>query len=327
MLGLVTRLYAVLLQLYPRSFHDEFGDEMRSVFTQMFTNAMELGGMAWLGVCWREIHDLPGTLWQVYAPDDKEAEMNRETSSLVLDEKRLSWRETVVGLFPFALASIILLTSYPSPPPAWKYSREWQILTMAAYLVPILVVLGIGWAAKFPRWSYPYLGLGSFVLAVGMFGEPMRNLPAFRDVWAQVLAMGLLLFSLFGGLILSGSVWHPMRPLYNGVRRDWTQFSFGLYIVAALLASSVDHDDYPTLTAMVMLPALILLLGAFAYLRSTTKPQRILSMLIALCASVAVRVLENKEFYPTMIAILGVITFLPALFEFLPRSEKTPRAV
>ncbi|MBI5033761.1 MAG: hypothetical protein HZB51_24855 [Chloroflexi bacterium] len=198
------------------------------------------------------------------------------------------------------------------------------MLTFAAYLIPLFVILGIGWAAKFPRWSFPYLGAVTYVMTI-VFTEPMRRLLMLGTAEAQVLTTGMMVFLIFGCLVLIGSVWRPLNSLYQGVRRDWTQFSFALYVGAVLLASAVDHDDYPTLTAMVMMPSLILLLGALAYLRSTTKLHRILSMLIPLSLAIAVRIIENKEFYPAIIAIMGGIAFLPALLEFLPREEKSPR--
>ncbi len=101
-ISFVLRFYNNLLRLYPRGFRDEFADEMRVVFTQALTDAMERGGMAWLSVCWREVRDLPATLWRESAFDHEKAGMNENTSSLGFDEKRLSWREMVLGLFPFA---------------------------------------------------------------------------------------------------------------------------------------------------------------------------------------------------------------------------------
>ena len=46
MLSLVTRLYAFLLRLYPRSFRDEFAEEMRTVFADYIAEATRRGNIA-----------------------------------------------------------------------------------------------------------------------------------------------------------------------------------------------------------------------------------------------------------------------------------------
>jgi hypothetical protein len=267
-------------------------------------------------------------LWREHVLTRKEVPMNKESNSSGLYDKRLSWRETVIGLFPFALSTIFLLSSYPVPSPEWKNSTWWQTLTVITYLVPVLVILGIGWASKFPRWSYPYVGFLSLGLSAVLL-EPMHKslINTFRDVWAQALVFSVTLILIFGCLVLVGYVWRPLRSLYKGIRHDWTRFSFGLYLVAALFASVVDQEDFPVLTVAVIAPSLILFFGALACLRSTTKTQRVLSMLIALVLAMTVRIIEYKLTYAEIIAIMGIVTCLPALLELLPRSEKSAHVV
>ena len=64
-------------------------------------------------------------------------------------------------------------------------------------------------------------------------------------------------------------------------------------------------------------------LAALVYLRSTTKAQRILALLVSLVLAVAVRVVVGKIFYATYGAVVGVIVFIPALLELMPRMDRS----
>ncbi len=64
-------------------------------------------------------------------------------------------------------------------------------------------------------------------------------------------------------------------------------------------------------------------LAALVYLRSTTKAQRILALLVSLALAVAVRVVVGKIFYATYGAVVGVIVFIPALLELMPRMDRS----
>lgn len=58
------QLYKILLRLYPRQFHAEFGQEMVSVFTETITGESELkSAIQFL----RELFDLPGSIINVHS--------------------------------------------------------------------------------------------------------------------------------------------------------------------------------------------------------------------------------------------------------------------
>ena len=57
-------LYRVFLWLYPSDFRAEFGDEMLSVLTQAFSEAVHRGKGALWRVFLREMRDLPVSLWR-----------------------------------------------------------------------------------------------------------------------------------------------------------------------------------------------------------------------------------------------------------------------
>jgi len=139
--------------------------------------------------------------------------------------------------------------------------------------------------------------------------------------WPQaMIAIGVFALTM-GVLLLAARAWRPLRSLYQGVRRDWTQLSFSLFLGAGILFGLIDHEEDPALTVFVFLPSLIVLLGAFAYLRSATKAQRILAMLTSLALAIGVRAAGGKLFYGGYGAVLGVIIFIPALLELLPPAD------
>lgn len=185
--------------------------------------------------------------------------------------------------------------------------------------------MGIGWIKKFPRWSYPYVGLvlGSLA-ALGL--NPLFSLIFPRgsewSAWGQILIVLSYSILACGLLLLTARRWRPLQPLYQGIRQDWTQLSFGLFPLAAVLFGGIDHEEDPTLTIYVIAPTIILALGALLYLRSTAKAQRILALLFSLLLAVSVRLVGGKLFYGLFGMIAAAIIFIPALLELLTPLDK-----
>ena len=115
-----------------------------------------------------------------------------------------------------------------------------------------------------------------------------------------------------------------LRPLYLRIRQDWTQLSFGLSVVSALMLSGVDYDEDPQLTLAVILPGVIVLLSAVAHLRSTNKIQRVLSLVLGLIVAVAVSIWRHWYYILYGMFLAGIV-FLPAVLELLrPQSKPMP---
>jgi hypothetical protein len=58
----VSWLYQVLICLYPAQYRAEFGDELAGVFTCMMNDSAQVGPVALLKTCLRELWDLPGNI-------------------------------------------------------------------------------------------------------------------------------------------------------------------------------------------------------------------------------------------------------------------------
>jgi hypothetical protein len=102
--------------------------------------------------------------------------------------------------------------------------------------------------------------------------------PVLPQVLIAVGAFGLIV----GILTLIARAWRPLHSLYRGIRQDWTRLSFGLFTGMLVLfgGGGIDFDEDPIFTLNVFMPSLIVLAGALIYLRSTTKAQRILALLV-----------------------------------------------
>jgi hypothetical protein len=330
----ITRVYGLLLRLYPRQFRVEFGDEMQCVFADLVNDAAKRGLTAVLMVCAREMWELPRNVACEHWRGLQKGSV-RMNDTAALDGHPSSWLGTLTGALPFLLLGPIrVLLAYPDPHPAWRGLQGITLLMSTIYPLFVLVGLVVGWRARWPRWSFPYLTACALVLDFQI--NQLRNWitlaapRAFRlePAWllgALAYPLFLALFVLVPGLalVLICTVrW--LRPLYLSIRRDWTQLSFGLSVVSVLMLSGVDYDEDPRLTLAVILPGVIVLSSAVAHLRSTNKIQRVLSLLLGLIMAVTVSIWRHWYYILYGMFLAGIV-FLPAALELLrPQNKPMP---
>jgi hypothetical protein len=323
---ILVRLYARLLSLYPRQYRADYGEELQTVFSLAVNEAAQRGRFSIIRLGWRELRDLPGAVIREHGRERRKRKMETSTSAQTGAE-RSSWGETLAGLWPFLLGPVSVIVEYLTMPAWFQYSETPKYL----FVLSLLVGLGVGWAKGWPRWSYLYLGFAMVVggLAIGGTVSSMvftvgPEWPVLPQVLIAVGAFGLTV----GILTLIARAWRPFHSLYQDIRQDWTRLSFGLFTGVLVLfgGGGIDHDEDPIFTLNVFMPSLIVLAGALVYLRSTTKAQRILALLVSLTLAVAVRVVGGKTFYGTYGAVVGVIVSIPALLGLLPRPAKPLQA-
>ena len=328
----IIRFYTLLLRLYPHRFRAEFGDEMQSVFANAVNDAAKHGLVAVAILCAREMWELPrNVVCEHWGSLQKGSVRMYDTAAL--DDHPSPWLGTLIGALPFLMfGPITVLLAYPYPYPAWRTSEGFVALVRIVYPLVMLIGLAAGWRARWPRWSFPYLSVG-IVFLDGWIAQLGRWIA--QSVAPRVFGLGqewplfgqlvhdLAFFALVPAMVfvLMRTVrW--LRPLYLRIRQDWTQLSFGLSVASAFMLSGIDHEEDPRLTLAVILPGVIVLLSAVAYLRSTNKIQRSLSLLLGLLVAVAVSALRHW-FYLLYGTILAGIVFLPALLESLRPQSKT----
>lgn len=323
-MNILSGIYAALLHLYPREFRDEFGDEMLTVFAKAVQDAAQASLIAATWFCLRELRELPINLVGEHWTRFLKGGVTMTTIS-EFDDRPLSWRETLIGLLPFLiLGPVTVLLAYPYPPPSWR--TEWfTSIQIIVYLSIMLLGLLAGLIKGWQRWAFSYLGpwivIAGAVLAGGV------NLLVFPRgaEWPIVEQILILIasFTFVTAIVLLFARWVPLaRLLYRRVRSDWTQLSLALYFFDALIFSVIDHEEDPNLTVLVILPSVIVLLGALAYLRSRSKRQRLVSLLLGVVIASIASAARNG-YYLSFGPALLTIPFLPALLEFLPLQGKT----
>ncbi|MCP4420029.1 MAG: hypothetical protein GY805_25760 [Chloroflexi bacterium] len=301
---LLVHLYSWLLRLYPSGFRDEFGEEMTAVFTQALSHTQKQGWLPLLIWCGREFTSLFAALireqWLSWHRED--AVMNPTNSvnhTLDMLNTDQSERETplaiLTGILPFVLIGLMYVlkgVNYHAPL-AWMGGRGTSgIHGYLGFIVLglALIGLGIGWARRFPRWSYAYLGLTvmeSVLLAdtatpgFRLFGHTFG-----RELWGWRGWLPLLLLTAVM-LLLTRSL-QPMAQLIQSIRRDWTRFSFAIYAALAWLFMGVAYDGKTWYNQTFYLPlnlfliALAMTVGAFFYMRERRQWPRVLALQIGL---------------------------------------------
>ncbi len=283
----VTRIYTLLLRLYPTGFRDEFGEEMTAVFAKAVREAAKRGWVSLTAVFLREIRDWPGSVLQ----ERLRARRRKMASNQFIEEKPLSRRELLAALIIFLLPIFFYIFATTGIPPS-KWIDYFMLLLFGGAL---LFALGLAIIKGLPRWALPYLG---FVLMLGIilssdsfwgwlyphfvqsFGpRPYWPIPV-RIIYSGVFQFIMLFFTLLSALILVNLL--RLLPYTRGVWRriqaDWTQLSFMLYggLVFYII---LTFDEYHYKELWASIAWICLALGAWLYLWAKSQKQRILALI------------------------------------------------
>ena len=281
----ISRLYRLLLHLYPKGFQSKYAEEMQDVFAQAVEEATQGGLPALRSICLRELWNFPGTLLQAYA-----WERSSRVTRKILGEGALNFKELLAALMAFILpVAFILIDS------TFAVARP---VSLSITLALISITFTIGMVKGFPRWSLPYLGqvlaivgyLIAFNGLVDLLEPTVRNSfatipvdvrlqPLLEFFWAGFTWLGLLILTL---LILGGvTLLRRFHPFRKRIQQDWTLVPFILY-AEAVLALIPLFIQYGYKTPYMVASLLLLLGGAWMYLRSPSAWQRLLALLSGL---------------------------------------------
>jgi hypothetical protein len=290
----------VLVRLYPQSFRAEFEHEMQAVFAKSVADVKQRGHLALLSLCLRELFDLPSSLWQEYRhrlDTDRRAIMNQISDMNHTDDSDytgptipVSWARTLGGILPFILFGLLFtlegVNYHISPPRPWLgHTMYWYLIVHTA----LLIGLGIGWAANFPRWVYAYLS-GTLMMSTWLTNTMTYGLELFgytfgREQWGWRAWIPLMALSIV--MLLFTRSLRPLAQLFRGIWRDWTRLSFGLYGACTLMILAVTYDCKTWYNNTAYLPvdlfllALVFVGGAFFYMRFRRPWQRVLALQLA----------------------------------------------
>ena len=248
-----------------------------------------------------------------------------------------SWREWLAAMALFLLLALTSLLSYLDVTlPPW--------LGWGLFLVPLLM-FALGLIKGLPRWFLPYTGVIGLplswafttrgtIMGINTRGGVVGSLlswidrrffallrPSASDPWIvrAVFGGGELWFVLLGiaaFAVLIAATWRPLRPFYLRIRDDWTLLSFGLY-GATVMAVHMAFDDYPHphKQLYIFVASLILVAGAWVYLRSAHLWQRALALFCGITLSMAVAATGKAILYA------NPLLWHPAAHSFTWQSE------
>lgn len=154
-------VYSKLLLLYPRSFRNEFGEEMQIVFRDSVNEAGKDGILSLVIVCMREMLNLPGSVLREFLHESRGQEVNmvasEKTYPPVTINENYSHRDALIAALPFLLfgiANMIIEIARISPD---TYSYLVDAYIYLAFYVIMLAGLFFGLIEGVPRWTYSYL--------------------------------------------------------------------------------------------------------------------------------------------------------------------------
>jgi hypothetical protein len=278
-----------------------------------------------------------------------------------------SWREWLAAMALFLLLALGSLLSYLHIAlPLW--------VSWALFLVPLLM-FALGLITGLPRWFLPYTGVigvplswalttRGTIMGINTRGGVVGSLlswtdghffallrPSASDPWIvrAVYGAGELWFVLLGiaaFTVLIAAACRPLRSFYLRLRDDWTLLSFGLY-GATVMAVNMAFEDYPHphKQLYIFVASLILVAGAWGYLRSAHLWQRALALFGGTTLSMAVATTGKAILYANPLlwprAARGftwqsevlctvflwgwvvAVVMAPALLELLPHPDKS----
>jgi hypothetical protein len=291
LLAISDHLYRALMQLYPSDFQQRFALEMAQVFRSLCYSTYRQSGSRGVMRLW-----LPAVLDGVgaafYQWRKRLFKGRMERMSLNLVDRRdgirpLSAVQAGLAALPFlafGISSVMtrleFFHTYPVSLPFW------QILLIYPYLVfnwLVLIGLGAGILAGFPRWAYSYLGWALLFAwwwsDMGFYGHTID-----WKIWLPFFGV------LFIPLMLRRSL-APLRALFSGLWKEWTLLAFGVYMMYGWFAMVADEDHHPYLLTLITLTALGISAGAWVYFRAASPWRRSLALVGGLLTMIIIGII------------------------------------
>jgi hypothetical protein len=299
-----TRLYSTLLHLYPRSFRDEFGAEMMDIFSQAVHETRAAGALELGRLCFDEFLGLPVSIINAHLNPHDHTNVSSQSPSLPASEG--SWKELLLALAVFLLPAVILLINQT---PGLAKSPGSFSIDLPGALLFLVVMISVGWLGGFSLRVQPYVGIvfviGAYLYlfqwVVGLVTPSLiSNFSA--GPWdhstyllLQVVSTGMLWLMLFCLTLLVVAllaVFNRFQPFFRRVQHDWTLVSFILYGESAfallMLLKTYRYETNYAIACLFFLTA-----GAWFFLRSAARWQRLLALLSGLTLAIGLAALEG----------------------------------
>lgn len=293
---LVATLLSRLLLLFPASYRREYGEERACVLGLALQEHAARGWLSLLRFCARELRDLPTAIVREHWREWRERMNGSQQSETSIDNGLRGWR-LLWFVLPFLVTIMIPLAGLVGPG-FWIPSVPLLVIT--------IVVAVAGFTRGVPRWALPSLGL-----AIGLANLLIMQTTFMRAggsgllgrlkalLWTYVMAERVLYALIANAIYLAPAVLIlllltlvastlPGLPvLRDQLAKAWTVLPFLLY-TTSLLTPFITTDVYQGLALYQLLFLLLLLTGAWFYLRASRPALQMAALLVAtlLCGMV-----------------------------------------
>jgi len=348
----IRNFHRFLLNLYPKMYREEYGDEMQMVFNLSLEDAAKQGRLEFAGTLLREFLNLPEAILYEHLRERRGSKMTGRSASH-FDFEPGSRNEILAALLPFLLLSLFSLTlgliRRVVELPNWLEGGI-AILMLSSFAGVFIV----GFINALPRWFMPYLGFPLSILNLLIFNSLMnpewRGFPGLmqaprfiREFVSQgLLWSGLILLIIL--LIVVPALIGKFRPFYRRLRGDWTLLAFIIYGTIPF-SIVLTFDDYQNEEIYKILSFVTLAIGGWFYLRNRSPWKRFWSLFTGSALSMLVAAIGKgilyagpwprpkyftwqSEMFSTLImwVWMALILLIPPALNLLPRFDERSKA-
>jgi len=330
------RLYRLLLNLYPKTYRAEYGEELQAVFALSLADAAKYRNLEIANLVLRELVALPQGILFEHLRERRKSGMTKKLASHV--------SETIAFVLPFLVVlalffSISMMQGIPA--------RAVEMIRLSLLGI-LLVMFVLGLSRVLPRSILPLIGFVFAFANLLMTFEvidpkwPGFSFPPFvprfiGDYIQGWVYWGGIMMMVFLSILLAASI-PAFRPFYRRLRNDWTLLAFIFYGMTPF-AILLTFDDYEAAAPYVFVSFLILAFGGWLYLYNESPTKKFLILLTGLTLTMAVTVIgaavlvEESLYAPfatwqtameeTIMTWAWLATFMlfPPLINVLPRSD------
>jgi len=298
------RFYSLILFLFPKTYRNEYGDEMLAVFSSSLDDAITCGWLNVLILISHELMDLPKAIIYEHLRERRKNKMAGKSASR-FDFEPGSRTEALVALAPFlffgGVPVILGWLQFLGVLPLW-----FAIAFVFVFWGLGLSLFVIGFKRGAPRWFMPYLGAPLPIISLIVFNtliSPewhgflfLREASWFvRQIFNQgVLWIWLLLLVFL--IFLLTHLTPRLHPFHKRLRSDWTLLCFLLYGAIPFVVV-ISFEEFKNEEPFLLLSFLALALGGWFYLRSTSPWKRFWSLLLGMTLAMSIAILGQMLLY------------------------------
>lgn len=287
-LQFLSRVYGMLLGLYPHNYLEEYREELQAVFDLSLQEAARKGRCGIAAVAMRELLGLPGA---ILCEHQRQRRRNRRVKQLGarFDFTPGSMSETLAALAPLLLLTMLSGLLFAADSIFGRFPT--RLATVLSYLSLGLffILLLVGFVKGLPRWSMPYMGLLLAFFSLSKFADFLyANYDRYfwhgrLWIWDELVSQ-MYMWSGLTLVVMLLVTACAILPMFQRIRRDWTLLSFLVY-GALPLCILITFDEYRKAEPYQLLIFIVLALGVWFYLHTNGKWKRFLVLFGALTFS------------------------------------------